>query len=132
MTTMPDEAGPLTAELDAIEARNEQAESPSADIRRLLALASVLLDGHVPVPLYGPVEDEDGGVICGHDLDEPCHFETDGGEFLCREWPAGFACGWCRENLLDEREADWPCPIWRDAFEALTGEKTSTEEGRGE
>lgn len=119
---MPDSADPLAAELDAIEARNDQCAAPSADIRRLLALASVLLDGHKPEPLYLPAD------ACGHGGDHGSHFESGSGEMLCGDSPAGFDCAWCRENLIDESEADWPCPFYVGAFEALTGEKVTAGE----
>jgi hypothetical protein len=34
----------------------------------------------------------------------------------------------CRENLIDQSEADWPCPVYVGAFEALTGEKVAAGE----
>jgi hypothetical protein len=116
---MTETADPVAVELDAIEARNEQADSPSVDMRRLLALASVLLDGHKPEPLYVPAD------ACGHDGDHGSHFESGDGEMLCGDSPAGFACAWCKENLIDESEADWPCPVYVGAFEALTGEQVT-------
>jgi hypothetical protein len=120
--TVADDADPVAAELDAIEARNEQAGSPSVDMRRLLALAGVLLGGHKSEPLYLPAD------ACGHDGDHDSHFESGSGEMLCGDSPAGFTCAWCRENLIDESDADWPCPFYVAAFEALTGEKVTAGE----
>ena len=92
------------------------------DVPRLLAVAAALLDGHKPEPLYIPAD------ACGHDGDHDSHFESGDGEMLCGDSQDGFACQWCRENLIDQSEADWPCPVYVGAFEALTGEKVTGDE----
>jgi hypothetical protein len=138
---MPDTADPVAAELEAIRERWDKAGSVNLkegvvpepgpqpawlpDVTRLLALVAALLDGHEPEPLYGPVHDDAGRTVCGHDpdLDWDCHFEADGGEWLCRESPAGFACRTCFDTLLDDDSTSWPCQTWCTAYEALTGQK---------
>jgi hypothetical protein len=119
---------PVRLELDEIRDRAALAyASPArmaesgADVPRLVEAITALLEDHKPMPLYaaGP---RDKPCDCGHDFDAGCHDEAGNGDSLCLCQPEGFACEWCRENLIDPTDAEeWPCNTYTIAAKALLG-----------
>jgi hypothetical protein len=102
-----------------------------ADVFRLLKAVEAALDGHEPVPAYGPALNPDGTSACGHDFDDARHFEVSVGEWACQGDPGPPVCARCSDALLVEEEAEWPCRDYRAITGALTGEQLSEDGNHG-
>lgn len=77
---------------------------------RLAAMVRGVLDGHEPMPTYGPALNPDGTSACGHDPDDGRHFEVSAGELVCQGDPGPPVCARCTDTLFDAGEAEWPEP----------------------
>jgi hypothetical protein len=99
----------------------------AARVPSLLAAIEAALDGHEPMPTYGPALNPDGSSACGHDPDGGRHFEVSVGEWVCQGDPGPTMCARCLDTLLDAGEAEWPCAV----YAAVTRELTKGEGGDG-
>ena len=100
---------PFGAELDRIKG---EAFTPVAD--RLFTLALTVHTMHYPLPLCGPVGDEDNPGACPHDpeMDWDEHFEGDDGNWYCTSMRTGVEC---------RCGAPWKCEEYEALLAALTG-----------
>lgn len=128
----------LTATLDQIKGRGYRngatgalcarlSDAAAVDVPRLLAAVAAVLEGHEPVPVYGPALNPDGSSACGHDLDDDGHLETSAGEWVCQQDPGPPVCARCSDTLLDDGEAEWPCPTYRAITTALAKGEGGTD-----
>lgn len=101
---------------DAIEEDAEFIAHAREDVPALVAALRAVLDLHAPVPVYGWADDCDGD----DEHHEQQHFETDAGDYLCKDKPTGeVMCASCNDEV-DGDAVPYPCTTAR-AIDAALG-----------
>ena len=132
-------ADPVAARLAGIRERNERwiaaallteasvRDSPSGNVRLLVAAVEAALKGHYKVTLYTVAiaeYDTSGRIRCGHtdaEMDNDRHaLAGDSGDVLCLAKPEADVCAECWDSSGEQ--AEWPCPTVRAITRELLGE----------